>query len=43
MEANISVYMQLKFIQPYSHRSSQIKIVCGLNWKDLEHFFFFLL
>lgn len=41
METNISVYTQLKFSQPYSHRSSQIKMVCGLNQKDLEQNFFF--
>lgn len=46
MEANISVYMQLKLSQPYGDRGSQIKIDCGLNQKDLEQkwsllFFFF--
>lgn len=36
MEANISVYMQLKLSQPYGDWGSQIKIDCGLNQKDLE-------
>lgn len=36
MEANISVYMQLKLSQACGPRGSQIKIVCGLNQEDLE-------
>lgn len=43
MEANSSVYMQLKLSQLYGHRGNQSKIACGLNQNDLEQKLYFFL